>query len=135
MTVRRIAEETAAVMAVDPSLVDTSEYGPMGLADDISDELRTASWGSVSYKGVTVGLPRDACRYVANGWMGPDDPTKADPEWGTKMMEGVAAYLVDFIGALRRAAQSIAAPRHARAAARRSAWTAVTERPSVRATS
>ena len=97
------AEETAAVMAVDPSLVDTSEYGPMGLADDISDELRTASWGSVSYKGVTVGLPRDACRYAANGWMGPDDPTKADPEWGTKMMEGVAAYLVDFIGALRRA--------------------------------
>lgn len=97
------AEETAAVMAVSPGLVDKSAYGPMGLANDISDELVTVSWGSVSYKGVTVGLPRDACRYAANGWMGPDDPTKADPGWGTQMMKGVATYLVDFIGALRRA--------------------------------
>ena len=33
------AEETAAVMAVDPSLVDASEIGPMALKNDISDEL------------------------------------------------------------------------------------------------
>lgn len=97
------AEETAAVMAVDPALVDTAAYGPMDLVDDISPELPTDTWGSVRYKGVSVGMPRDACRFAANGWLGPDDPSRADPGWGREMMESVAAYLVDFMGALRRA--------------------------------
>lgn len=97
------AEETAAVMACDPSLVDATALGPMGIANDVSEELPTDSWHDVLYKGVHVGLPRDAVRYAGNGWIGPDDPTKADPTWGREMMEGVAAYLVDFIGALRRA--------------------------------
>ena len=97
------AEETAAVMAVDPSLVDTSELGPMALANDISDELPTSGWDNVEFKGVHVAIPRDACRYAGNGWIGPDDPVLADPEWGGQMMDGVAEYLVDFIGALGRA--------------------------------
>lgn len=97
------AEETAAVMAVDPSLVDASELGPMALANDISDELPTSGWDNVEFKGAHVAIPRDACRYAGNGWIGPDDPALADPEWGGQMMDGVAAYLVDFIGALGRA--------------------------------
>lgn len=97
------AEETAAVMAVDPSLVDVSEIGPMALANDISDELPTSGWDNVEFKGAHVAVPRDACRYAGNGWIGPDDPVLADSEWGGQMMDGVAEYLVDFIGALRRA--------------------------------
>lgn len=102
------AEETAAVMAVDPSLVDVSEIGPMALANDISDELPTSGWDNVEFKGAHVAVPRDACRYAGNGWIGPDDPANADPEWGGQMMDGVADYLVDFIGAFRRA--SLPAP-------------------------
>ena len=75
------AEETAAVMAVDPSLVDVSEIGPMALANDISDELPTSGWDNVEFKGAHVAVPRDACRYAGNGWIGPDDPVLADPEW------------------------------------------------------
>ena len=97
------AEETAAVMAVDPSLVDLTALGGQDLVNDVSDELPTAGWDSVLYKGVHLGIPRDACRYAGNGWIGPDDPALADPEWGREMMEGVAAYLADFVGALRRA--------------------------------
>ena len=44
-----------------------------------------------------------ATLYAGNGWIGPDDPELADPEWGGQMMDGVAAYLVDFIGAFGRA--------------------------------
>ena len=76
------AEETAAVMAVDPSLVDSSELGPMALANDISDELPTSGWDNVEFKGAHVAIPRDACRYAGNGWIGPDDPANANPEWG-----------------------------------------------------
>lgn len=97
------AEETAAVMAVDPSLVDASEIGPMALKNDISDELPTSGWDSVEFEGAHIAIPRDACRYAGNGWIGPDDPKLADPEWGGQMMDGVAGYLVDFIGALGRA--------------------------------
>lgn len=97
------AEETAAVMAVDPSLVDSSQLGPMALANDISDELPTSGWDNVEFKGAHVAIPRDACRYAGNGWIGPDDPANANPEWGGQMMDGVASYLVDFIGALKRA--------------------------------
>ena len=96
------AEETAAVMAYAPSLVDTDAYGPQDLANDISDELPTAGWDNVLYKGVHVAFPRDACRYAGNGWIGPDDPALATPEFGREMMRGVADYLVDLIGAMRR---------------------------------
>lgn len=97
------AEETAAVMAADPSLVDTSAYGPMDLVNDISDELPTDGWSNVLFEGTHVGFPRDAVRFAGNGWIGPDDPTKADPEWGTQMMQGVADCLVDLVGAMQRA--------------------------------
>lgn len=97
------AEETAAMMAVDPTLVDLSALGPMEIHNDISEELPSAGWDNVLYKGVHVAFPRDAVRYVGNGWVGPDDPQQANPQWGQEMMEGVASYLVDFIAALRRA--------------------------------
>lgn len=83
--------------------MDASEIGPMALANDISDELPTSGWDNVEFKGAHVAIPRDACRYAGNGWIGPDDPKLADPEWGGQMMDGVAGYLVDFIGALGRA--------------------------------
>ena len=96
-------EETSAMLAVDPSLVDTSEYGEMGLVNDVSDALPTDGWSSVLYKGVHVGMPRDAVRYASNGWIGPDHVRSASKEWGDEMMQAVADYIVDFLGELRRA--------------------------------
>jgi creatinine amidohydrolase len=100
-------EETSAMLAVDPALVDFSELqGPnaqMGLVNDVSDELPTDGWSSVLYKGVHVGMPRDAVRYASNGWIGPDHATGASKEWGDAMMRETAAYIVDFLQAFRRA--------------------------------
>jgi creatinine amidohydrolase len=100
-------EETSAMLAVDPTLVDFSELqGPsaqMGLVNDVSDELPTDGWSSVLYKGVHVGMPRDAVRYASNGWIGPDHATGASKEWGDTMMQETANYIVDFLQAFRRA--------------------------------
>lgn len=96
-------EETSAMLAVDPSLVDLDEFGEMGLVNDVSDDLPTDGWSSVVYKGVHVGMPRDAVRYASNGWIGPDHVRGASKEWGDAMMDATAAYIVDFLGALRAA--------------------------------
>jgi creatinine amidohydrolase len=96
-------EETSAMLAVDPSLVDLDEFGEMGLVNDESDDLPTDGWSSVVYKGVHVGMPRDAVRYASNGWIGPDHVRGASKEWGDAMMDATAAYIVDFLGALRAA--------------------------------
>lgn len=100
-------EETSAMLAVDPSLVDFAELeGPqaeMGIVNDVSDELPSAGWSDVLYKGVHVGMPRDALRYASNGWIGPDHAKTASKEWGDAMMAATADYIVDFLGAFRRA--------------------------------
>ena len=94
-------EETSAMLAVDPALVDMSELegdrGEMGIVNDICDELPSSGWSSVLYKGVHVDIPRDAIRYASNGWIGPDHAKTASKEWGDAMMAGTADYIVDFL--------------------------------------
>ena len=94
-------EETSAMLAVDPNLVDRSEIGEMGLVNDVSDALPTDGWSSVIYKGVHVGMPRDAVRYASNGWIGSDHVRTASKDWGDAMMDATASYIIDFIGQLR----------------------------------
>lgn len=96
-------EETSAMLAVDPSLVDVDAYGEMELVNDVSDALPTDGWSNVLYKGVHVGMPRDAVRYASNGWIGPDHVRTASKEWGDEMMQATADFIVDFLGELRRA--------------------------------
>ena len=99
-------EETSAMLAVDPALVDMSELeGPeaeMNIVNDVSETLPSDSWGSVVYKGVHVSIPRDAIRYASNGWIGPDHAKTASKEWGDAMMQGTADYIVDFLTEFRR---------------------------------
>ena len=99
-------EETSAMLAVDPALVDMSELegerGEMGIVNDVSDALPSSGWSDVLYKGVHVGMPRDAVRYASNGWIGPDHAKTASKEWGDAMMRGTADYIVDFLREFRR---------------------------------
>ena len=99
-------EETSAMLAVDPNLVDFSQLeGPvseMNLVDDLGPEFPSESWGSVVYKGVHVQIPRDAVRYASNGWIGPDHVHGASKAWGDAMMRATADYIVDFIQAFKR---------------------------------
>ena len=94
-------EETAGVMAVDPTLIKT-EYLPLpeGTRNDLGDDLPYGAWTNVQYKGVSVAIPRAIKDITNNGWLAHsfknDPPTKAAPEWGREMLEAVADYIADF---------------------------------------
>ena len=102
-------EEAAGVMAVDPSLIKYEYINePEGIMNDVSEELPSSSWTSVCFKGANVTIPRLVNHLTHNGWlthgMGSDNPSKADPKWGTEMLDMMADYLIDFNEALKRAA-------------------------------
>ena len=89
---------TAAILGIDPSLVDKSEIGGELQFKHLSDNLKTTGFRSVEYKGVTVEIPRKTPHVTDNGWIGPDHPSTATEEWGKEMLETTANYIVDFIG-------------------------------------
>ena len=94
-------EETAAIMAVDESLIKR-EYLQLGenIRNDLGDELPYGAWTSVKYKGVSVTVPREIRQITDNGWLvhsfRGDVPTRATPEWGREMLSATADYIVDF---------------------------------------
>ncbi|MBR3872661.1 MAG: creatininase family protein [Clostridia bacterium] len=94
-------EETAAVMAVDPTLIKT-EYLHMGenIRDDLGDDLPYGAWTNVLYKGVSVNVPRQVRDITDNGWLvhsfKGDVPTRATAEWGREMLCAMADYIADF---------------------------------------
>lgn len=96
------AEETAAVMAVNENFVDKDMIGPMELKNDIGENMVTTGFRSVKYKGVTVQFPRFVKEYAGNGWIGPDHPEKATPEWGREMLQATADYIVDFMQEMKK---------------------------------
>lgn len=94
-------EETAGVMGVDPSLIKTKYLNlPEGVRNDVSDTLPSGSWTQVTYKGVSVTIPREIRSITDNGWLAHgvaiDPPTKATEEWGKEMLSATADYIVDF---------------------------------------
>lgn len=92
------AEETAGVMAVDPKLIDYSEIDdPLVYTDDISPDMPSSGWDRVTYRGAGVMIPRPAACYNKNGWLGPDAPSKATPEWGAEMVAAMADYIAAFV--------------------------------------
>lgn len=92
------AEETAGVMAVNPDLVDMEQLEvPQLLKNDMGDALPTMGFNNVAFKGGTISIPRNVHNYSDNGWIGPDAPTQATPQWGQEMLTTMAAYICDFI--------------------------------------
>ena len=95
------AEETAGVMAVDPSLIKYEYIDlPEAIRNDISDEIPSGAWTIVIFKGVSIQIPREIKDITDNGWLAHgfrnDAPTKAKPEWGTEMLNSVADLIVEF---------------------------------------
>ena len=95
-------EETAAIMGIDPKLVDRAYIDEPLVLKNVSDELVATGFNSVLYKGVSVDIPRLTPTVTDNGWIGPDHPNTATEEWGKKMLQTTADYIVDFLGAFER---------------------------------
>ena len=90
-------EETAAILGIDPSLVDKSEIGGELKFFDLTDNLKTTGFRSVQYKGVSVEIMRSTPHVTDSGWIGPDHPNTATEEWGREMLQATADYIVDFM--------------------------------------
>jgi creatinine amidohydrolase len=97
------AEETAAIMAVDPSLVDKSEIGGPLELKNVSNELISTGFNTVTFKGVNVVIPRSVTGITENGWIGQDHPAAATEEWGREMLLATADYIVSFIAEFKKA--------------------------------
>jgi len=101
------AEETAAVMGIDPDLIH-SEYINDGeeMRNDISDDLPSKSWMTVDFKGGNIVIPRPIHSITDNGWLAhgitDDEPCKATPEWGREMLCCMADYLKDLTDVFSR---------------------------------
>jgi creatinine amidohydrolase len=90
-------EETAAVMAIDPNLIDRSQIGlPLELKD-VSPTILASGFNTVKCKDVTITIPRLTNHVTDNGWIGSDHPQYATEAWGTEMLQAMADYIVSFI--------------------------------------
>ena len=90
-------EETAAIMGIDPGLVDRSEIGGPLKLFDLNENLKATGFRSVEYKGVSIEIIRSTPKVTDSGWIGPDHPNTATPEWGREMLQKTADYIVDFL--------------------------------------
>ena len=95
------AEETAGVLAVNPTLVDWDSIEDMTLKP-VSDEMEATGFKTVRFKGVEIPLVRPITEVTDNGWIGPDHPKNATEAWGRDMLKACAEYIADFMGAFRR---------------------------------
>ena len=89
-------QETAAVMGVDPSLVDMSEIDSDMTLKDLSPQLKASSFRNIEFKGVQITVPRSYKFVTNNGCMGPLLRKDATVEEGKRMLKAMADYLLDF---------------------------------------
>lgn len=94
-------EETAAILGVDPSLVDKNEIGGPLELKNINDNLVATGFRTIRFKGVEIEVLRNTINVTDNGWIGPDHPNTATVEWGTEMLQKTADYIVDLIEELK----------------------------------
>lgn len=102
-------EETAGIMAVNPKLIKTEYLNlPEDIRNDLGENLPYGAWTSISYKGVSITVPREIRDITANGWLvhsfKGDVPTRATEEWGREMLQTVAAFIADFAEEFEKAA-------------------------------
>ncbi len=90
-------EETAAILGINPELVDQNEIGGELKFYHLTENLKTTGFRSVEYKGVSVEIIRSTERVTDSGWIGPDHPNTATAEWGREMLDTTANYIVDFL--------------------------------------
>ena len=96
------AEETAAILAIDPALVDRSELGAEHGVRGLSPALEAGGIRSVRFRGVEIDVPRVTASITKNGWIGPDHPEKADAAWGREMLDATAQCIAGFIAEFQK---------------------------------
>ena len=94
-------QETAAILAIDPKLVDAGAFEPARMRG-ISREMPASGWDTVLYRGVNIPVPRLDIDVTDNGWLGPDPPERATAGIGDAMLRAAAGWAVDFIAAYRK---------------------------------
>lgn len=94
-------EETAAILAIDPFLVDRAEISDSA-AKQFSDTIVTNGLNTVQFKGINISMPRSVRSVTDNGWFGPDHPADATAEWGTAMLSSFSNWCVEFIAEFRK---------------------------------
>lgn len=95
-------EETAAMLAVDPSCVHMEYFMPFE-PKDLTEDLTFGGSFNVKCGRVSVPVPRHVDRYSQSGWYGPDSPETATKEWGEEMLSATADFCVDFIKKFEKA--------------------------------
>lgn len=95
-------EETAAVLAIDPSLVDKDAITDTEEAINPTENLISCGLRKVKFKGVTVSIPRTNRQMTDNGWYGADRPKDATEEWGKEMLQAMADYYVELIEEMKK---------------------------------
>ena len=95
-------EETAAMLAVDPSLVHFQCLSEQKLVNDISEMFPTMGFDRIEFQGIGIPVPRLVDRYTSNGWIGPDHPKDASEKWGQEMLTRVADYIGEFVDVFRK---------------------------------
>ena len=96
-------EETMAVMAIDPSLVDKSAYDGMNLEKgNLGEDFEIVTFMDSKFKGVKVSIPRLVTEITDNGWRGTDDPKYATEEMGKEMLETCAEYICEFLDEFKK---------------------------------
>ena len=94
-------EETAAMLAIDPNLVKMDAIEEVE-AKDPTDEIKAIGLRRVSFRGISLPLPRYNRRITDNGWYGDDHPRTATKEWGEEMLQTTADFLVDYMQAFQK---------------------------------
>ena len=93
------AEETAAMLAIDPKYVKMEYYKERG-EQDLSEGLKCCGMNAVDFQGISMMVPRLFDKFAPAGWYGPDDPVTATVEWGKEMLDTtgkfIAAYVNEF---------------------------------------
>ena len=69
---------------------------------DLSADLKFDGATNVSFKGISIPVPRHVDRWAEYGWYGPDSPHLATVNWGTKMLSATAEFCADFIEAFEK---------------------------------
>ena len=95
-------EETAGIMAVDPSLVDMGKIDLPLEMTNLTENLVATGFRTVRFKGVEIEILRNTPKVTDNGWIGPDHPNTATVEWGQEMVQTTADYILDLIEELKK---------------------------------
>lgn len=89
-------EETAAMLAINPDYVHMEYFKPFN-PRNLSEDLVFSGSVNVSFRGISVPVPRHVERYSDCGWYGPDSPADATREWGEEMLAATADFCAGFI--------------------------------------